>query len=133
MSAHTIVFRLVGPSGTEFDSRPYNVTGPSKNAALSRAWDMAEFEYRDFHVWCPLDIDGARCDDEADWDALREQGDEEIADAFAFWEEKTTADARLMAAAPDLLAACMEVAAGYSTRGSEMARAAIAKATGEQP
>jgi hypothetical protein len=43
------------------------------------------------------------------------------------------ADARLIAAAPDLLAACIEVASGYSTRGSEMARAAIAKATGEQP
>ena len=39
-------------------------------------------------------------------------------------------NARLIAAAPDLLAACMEVAQGYSTRGSEMARAAIAKVTG---
>ncbi len=43
------------------------------------------------------------------------------------------ANARLIAAAPELLAACMEVANGYSTRGSEMARAAIAAATGEQP
>ncbi|MFZ9894250.1 MAG: hypothetical protein ACO3EL_03355 [Burkholderiaceae bacterium] len=42
------------------------------------------------------------------------------------------ADARLIAAAPELLAACMEVAQGYTTRGSEMARAAIAKATGEK-
>ena len=43
------------------------------------------------------------------------------------------ANARLIAAAPELLAACLEVAQGYTTRGSEMARAAIAKATGEQP
>lgn len=42
------------------------------------------------------------------------------------------ADARLIAAAPELLAACMEVAQGYTTRGSEMARAAIAKATVEK-
>lgn len=41
-------------------------------------------------------------------------------------------DARLIAAAPELLAACMEVAQEYTTRGSEMARAAIAKATGEK-
>jgi hypothetical protein len=41
-------------------------------------------------------------------------------------------DARLISAAPELLAACLEVAQGYTTRGSEMARAAIAKATGEQ-
>ena len=41
------------------------------------------------------------------------------------------ANARLIAAAPELLAACIEVAQGYTTRGSEMARAAIAKATGE--
>jgi hypothetical protein len=40
-------------------------------------------------------------------------------------------DEMLIAAAPELLAACMEVAHGYTTRGSEMARAAIAKATGE--
>jgi hypothetical protein len=42
------------------------------------------------------------------------------------------ANARLIAAAPELLAACLEVAQGYTTRGLEMARAAIAKATGEQ-
>jgi hypothetical protein len=47
--------------------------------------------------------------------------------------DEQQANARLIAAAPDLLAACIEVASGYSTRGSEMARAAIAKATGEQP
>ena len=41
-------------------------------------------------------------------------------------------DEMLIAAAPELLAACMEVAQGYTTRGSEMARAAIAKATGEK-
>jgi hypothetical protein len=46
---------------------------------------------------------------------------------------ESNANARLIAAAPDLLAACLEVAQGYTTRGSEMARAAIAKATGEQP
>ena len=44
--------------------------------------------------------------------------------------ERPEADARLIAAAPDLLAACMEVANGYSTRGAEMARLAIAKAVG---
>lgn len=43
----------------------------------------------------------------------------------------TAENARLIAAAPELLEACMEVANGYSTRGSEMARAAIAKATGK--
>jgi hypothetical protein len=48
-------------------------------------------------------------------------------------DNEKLANARLIAAAPDLLAACIEVASGYSTRGSEMARAAIAKATGEQP
>ena len=42
----------------------------------------------------------------------------------------TEEDFALIAAAPELLAACMEVAQGYTTRGSEMARAAIAKATG---
>ena len=41
-------------------------------------------------------------------------------------------NARMIAPAPELLAACLEVAQGYTTRGSEMARAAIAKATGEQ-
>lgn len=39
-------------------------------------------------------------------------------------------NACLIAAAPELLAACMELAGGDSTRGPEMARAAIAKATG---
>lgn len=47
-------------------------------------------------------------------------------------EGRTEANANLIAAAPDLLAACLEVAQGYTTRGSEMARAAIAKAQGEQ-
>ncbi len=41
-------------------------------------------------------------------------------------------EANAIAATPDLLAACLEVANGYSTHGSEMARAAIIKATGEK-
>ncbi len=49
----------------------------------------------------------------------------------SLWPNRN-ADWQLIAAAPALLAACMEVANGYSTRGSEMARAAIAAATGEQ-
>jgi hypothetical protein len=40
------------------------------------------------------------------------------------------ADARLIAAAPDLLAALTEIASGHSMAGEEMARKAIAKATG---
>lgn len=40
------------------------------------------------------------------------------------------ADAALMSAAPDLLAALIELAGGHSMAGEEMARKAIAKATG---
>jgi len=42
------------------------------------------------------------------------------------------ANARLIAAAPDLLEACIAIANGYKHKGEEIARAAIAKATGEQ-
>jgi len=42
---------------------------------------------------------------------------------------QSEADARLIAAAPDLLAALIELASGHSMAGEEMARAAIAKAT----
>lgn len=39
----------------------------------------------------------------------------------------SAADAALIAAAPEMLAACLEVCQGYSTRGSELARAALEK------
>ncbi len=39
----------------------------------------------------------------------------------------SAADAALIAAAPEMLAACLEVAQGYSTRGAELARLALAK------
>lgn len=54
------------------------------------------------------------------------------------WAEETEANARLMAAAPDLLAALESIertTRGLMSKESEnaIARAAIAKATGEQP
>lgn len=39
----------------------------------------------------------------------------------------SAADAALISAAPEMLAACLEVAQGYSTRGAELARLALAK------
>jgi len=45
-------------------------------------------------------------------------------------EEEAFANARLIAAAPDLLEALIEMASGHSMVGEAKARAAIAKATG---
>ncbi len=39
----------------------------------------------------------------------------------------SAADAALIAAAPEMLIACLEVAQGYSTRGAELARLALVK------
>lgn len=47
-------------------------------------------------------------------------------------DDQDMADAYLIAAAPDLLSACIAIANGYKHKGEELARAAIAKATGEQ-
>ncbi len=46
------------------------------------------------------------------------------------YHARCQANAALIAAAPDLLAALIELAGGHSMAGEEMARAAIAKATG---
>lgn len=47
------------------------------------------------------------------------------------WHQLLThPDARLIAAAPELLEACIAIVNGYAHKGSDMARAAIAKATG---
>lgn len=45
--------------------------------------------------------------------------------------EPESADRNLIAAAPDLLAALIDLADGYSMGGAKRAREAIAKATGE--
>ena len=39
----------------------------------------------------------------------------------------SAADAALISLSPDMLAVCLEVAQGYSTRGAELARLALAK------
>lgn len=46
-------------------------------------------------------------------------------------QEEVQANARLIAAAPDLLKALIDLADGYSMGGAKRAREAIAKATGE--
>jgi hypothetical protein len=48
-------------------------------------------------------------------------------------EAQMAANARLIAAAPDLLAALIAVLHSKDKQGLDLARAAIAKATGEQP
>lgn len=78
------------------------------------------------------------------WLISEEQGDNYVISSASneleictVWEDPNKADARLIAAAPDLLEACIYLAEGIEACGLtgvylDQARAAIAKATGEK-